>query len=148
MRTSAKDFFSVQDQEAIKQAIVNAELETSGEIRVHIEYSFDGEILDRASSIFSFLGMKKTKHRNGVLIYIATYNRLFAILGDSGINNAVPEHFWDDIRNGMSARFKEGQFTEGLTEAITLTGHQLKKYFPHIKGDKNELPDDLSFGND
>jgi len=148
MGTTARDFFSKQDQEDIRLAIMNAELDTSGEIRVHIENTCKGDVMDRAAYIFSQLGMDKTQLRNGVLIYLAVKNRRFAIIGDSGINKAVPENYWDDIKTGMLNNFREGKFAEGLIRAITATGTQLKRNFPHRQDDVNELPDDLSFGKD
>ena len=46
----------------------------------------------------------------------------------------------------MLNNFKEGRFTEGLTQGIELAGELLKKHFPYQQDDKNELPDDVSFG--
>jgi uncharacterized membrane protein len=148
MGSGAKDFFSIQEREDIKQAIMNAELDTSGEIRVHIENNCAGDVLDRAAFIFRQLGMNKTELRNGVLIYLAAKNRRFAIIGDSGINHVVPENFWNDIKANMLNHFRENRFTEGLVEAIGATGTQLKKHFPHQREDVNELSDDISFGKD
>jgi uncharacterized membrane protein len=142
---NAKNFFTKEQQEDIRQAIMNAELDTSGEIRVHIENTCSGEVLDRALVIFSKLKMEKTDSRNGVLVYLAVKNRKFAIIGDKGINDVVPENFWDSIKNKMINYFRENQFTEGLTEAITETGYYLKKYFPYRTNDKNELSDEISF---
>ena len=45
-----------------------------------------------------------------------------------------------------SINFRENKFTEGLIAAISAAGEQLKKHFPHLDNDKNELPDDISFG--
>jgi uncharacterized membrane protein len=148
MGTLANDFFSKQEQEDIKQAIMNAELDTSGEIRVHIENTFTGEVMDRAAFIFKQLGMNKTELRNGVLIYLAVKNRRFAIIGDSGIHSVVPENYWNDIKANMLNHFRENRFTDGLIEAIASTGIQLKKHFPYQRGDVNELPDDISFGKE
>ncbi len=148
MGTAATDFFSRQEKEDIKQAIMNAELDTSGEIRVHIENTFSGEVMDRAAFVFRQLGMNNTKLRNGVLIYLAVKNRRFAIIGDSGINKVVPENYWNDIKSNMLNQFRENRFTEGLIEAITATGLHLKKHFPHQRDDVNELPDEISFGKD
>ena len=142
---TAKSFFSPDQQEDIRQAIMNAELDTSGEIRVHIENTCKGEVLDRALVIFNNLEMNKTENRNGVLIYLAVKNRKFAIIGDTAIHAAVTESFWDSIRNKMLNRFRENQFTEGLVEAILETGQQLKKHFPYKRDDVNELSDDISF---
>jgi uncharacterized membrane protein len=148
MGTAAIDFFSKQENEEIKQAIMNAELDTSGEIRVHIENNFKGEVLDRAAFVFKQLGMNKTERRNGVLIYLAVKSRRFAIIGDNGIHKVVPENFWNDIKARMLNHFRESRFTDGLVEAITRTGEYLKKHFPYQKNDVNELPDDISFGKD
>jgi uncharacterized membrane protein len=148
MGTMVKDFFSGQEKEDIKQAIMNAELDTSGEIRVHIENTCSGDVMDRAAFIFKQLGMNKTELRNGVLIYLAVKNRRFAILGDSGIHKVVPENYWNDIKAKMLDHFRENRFTDGLIEAIASTGLHLKKHFPHHRDDVNELPDDISFGKD
>ena len=147
MGTLAKDFFSSEEQEDIKQAIKLAELDTSGEIRVHIENTCEGEVLDRAAYVFKKLGMAKTELRNGVLIYLSIRNRKFAILGDSGINKVVPRDFWDGIKHETLNFFRDDHFVEGLCHAIEETGEHLKKNFPHQRDDVNELPDDISFGD-
>lgn len=146
MSVTARDFFSQEEQDDIRQAIMKAELDTSGEIRVHIENVCSGEVLDRAAYIFKKLGMAKTRHRNGVLIYLAVRNRKFAIIGDSGIHKVVPENFWDSIKAKMLDYFRDEKFSAGLVYAITESGIHLKKYFPFSKDDGNELPDDISFG--
>jgi uncharacterized membrane protein len=142
---SAKNFFTKEQQEYIRQAIMNAELDTSGEIRVHIENTCKDDVMDRALLIFKKLGMEKTESRNGVLIYLAVKNRKFAIIGDEGIHAVVTDNFWENIKHKMLNHFRENKFTEGLEEAITETGKQLKKYFPHQANVVNELPDDISF---
>jgi len=142
----AKDFFTKEQREDIRQAILNAELDTSGEIRVHIETSCKGEVLDRAAFLFDKIGMHKTEKRNGVLFYLAVKHRRFAILGDKGINAVVPEDYWDDVKNVLLNHFREEKFTDGLIEGITLVGNKLKDHFPYQTDDVNELSDDISFG--
>jgi uncharacterized membrane protein len=141
----ASSFFTKEQQNLILASVKEAEKETSGEIRVHIETSFEGEVLDRAAWIFKKLGMHKTAERNGVLFYLAVSNRKFAIIGDAGINAKVPEGFWYEISTVLQKNFKEGKFTEGLSEGILLAGKQLKNHFPYRKDDVNELPDEISF---
>jgi uncharacterized membrane protein len=148
MSISAKNFFTPEQLQEIKQAILNAELDTSGEIRVHIENSCPGEVLDRAAQVFKVLKMNGTNLRNGVLIYLAIRNRKFAIIGDNGINAVVENDYWERTKARMLDKFRDEKFTEGLTEAILETGVRLKEFFPYAKGDVNELPDDLSFGDD
>lgn len=140
-----KDKLTEEEKESIIAAIQEAETNTSGEIRVHLENHCQEEVLDRASEVFATLKMHKTELRNGVLFYLAIKDHKFAILGDSGINQKVPEHFWEDIRDFMVARFKEGKYAEGLSEGIIKAGQQLKNHFPYKSDDRNELPDDISF---
>jgi uncharacterized membrane protein len=143
---SAKSFFTKKQHEDILNVIKQAEFDTSGEIRLHIDNSCPGEVLDRAAYIFKKLDIHNTKLRNGVLFYLAIKHRKFAILGDAGINSVVPANFWDDIKETMLADFKEGKFAEGLCKGIEMAGEHLKKNFPYQKDDVNELPDDISFG--
>lgn len=144
--TSAKDFFTPEQKKRILGAIRNAELDTSGEIRVHIEKVCPGDVLDRAAYVFGKLGIHKTELRNGVLFYLAYQNRKFAFIGDKGINAIVPDDFWDSLKMKAIIHFREGRFTEGLVEAIEATGEKLKQYFPRKQDDVNELPDEISFG--
>lgn len=139
-------YFTKLEQADIKSAVKEAELNTSGEIRVHIEKKLKGDVLDRAAYIFETLNMHKTKERNGVLFYLALESHKFAILGDVGINAKVPENFWDNIKEKMSENFKKGNFTEGLTTGIVIAGEQLKKHFPYQEDDINELTNEISFG--
>lgn len=146
MSPHIRKFFSKEDKEQIKKAILNAELDTSGEIRVHVESECKEEVLDRAAFLFKKLGMEKTSYRNGTLFYLAVNSQKFAIIGDQGINAVVPENFWDDIKTYISDQFNKGEFATGLAEGITRTGKHLKKHFPHHIDDINELPDEISFG--
>jgi uncharacterized membrane protein len=143
MKASA--FFTPEGRELIVQAITEAELDTSGEIRVHVETDFDGDVLDRAASIFARLNMHKTRLRNGVLIFLSIKNKRFAILGDAGINQHVPDNFWNDIKAVMESHFKNSEFAPGLSVGIKMAGEQLKKHFPFQKNDINELPNEISF---
>ena len=139
-------FLTDVQQELIAAAIQNAENQTSGEIRVHMEKTCGGNVLDRASEVFANLEMHKTKLRNGVLFYLAFEDRKFAILGDAGINSTVPENFWDDIKIKMQSRFRSGHFIEGLCEGVEMAGDQLKSSFPRTDDDINELPNTVSIG--
>jgi uncharacterized membrane protein len=141
------DFFTQEEKDNIKKAVQEAELNTSGEIRVHIEKDCKIDVLDRAAYIFDKLDMQKTEQRNGVLFYLAIEDRKFAILGDAGINSKVPENFWDSIKDEMLNKFKNNEFTQGLINGIKQAGEKLKEHFPYQKDDVNELSDDISFKN-
>ncbi len=142
----ASKIFNTKQKKQITDAIKNAELNTSGEIRVHIENKCKIDTLDRATEVFSKLQMHKTELRNGVLFYVAINSHKFAIIGDAGINAKVADGFWDEINNTVISYFKEANHTEGLSQGIIMAGNQLKKHFPYQDGDVNELSDDISFG--
>ena len=101
MATSAKNFFTKEQRDVIKGSILRAELDTSGEIKVHIENLCKEDVLDRAAYWFARLNMHKTELRNGVLFYVAVKSKKFAIIGDQGINVKVPENFLDEVKSEM-----------------------------------------------
>jgi uncharacterized membrane protein len=142
---NASSFFTKEQQAQILAAVKEAETETSGEIRVHIETYCKEDVLDRTAWVFKKLAMHDTAERNGVLFYLAVSDRKFAVIGDAGINAKVPPGFWDRVKELLQAKFREGSFTEGLSEGIILAGVHLKKHFPFSKQDVNELPDAISF---
>ncbi len=135
-----------QDHRVV-EAIRQAELNTSGEIKVHIENRCKGNVEKRSLVVFKRLKLNETRLRNGVLIYLAVKDHKFAILGDEGINNVVEEGFWNDVKDLMQNHFKEGRFAEGLEQGIQRCGEKLKTYFPYQSDDINEIPDDISYEN-
>jgi uncharacterized membrane protein len=139
-------YFSPENKLQIANAIRVAEMNTSGEIRLHIEKYCKGDVLDQATYVFEKLEMHKTQLRNGVLFYLAVEDHKFAILGDAGINQKVSEDFWEKTKELVLSKFKEGNITEGLTNGILMAGEQLKEHFPYMTEDKNELTNDISFG--
>ena len=142
---SARSFFTKEEQQKIVAAIKEAELDTSGEIRVHIENHCKEEALERAAELFYGLKMDRTAARNGILFYLAVKDHKFAIIGDEGINKNVEHDFWNDIKDEMISKFKENKFAEGLIADILKCGKKLKEYFPHQSDDVNELSDEISF---
>ncbi|MBB3054417.1 TPM domain-containing protein [Mucilaginibacter gotjawali] len=137
--------FNDEEQQRIRTAVEDAERHTSGQLRVCIEKTCSEQVLDRAAKYFHQLDMHKTKLRNGVLIYVATVDRKFAIIGDAGINKVVPDNFWDDTKDDMLKHFKVGDIVEGIVTGLAIAGEHLQKYFPHHTGDNNELSDDIAF---
>ena len=142
----APDLFSAADRERIRYAIEQAELQTSGELRVFIDDDCKEDVLDKAAFIFSELEMHKTELRNGVLIYLAVNHKKFAIIGDAGIHSKVGEQFWTKTKSEMAAYFVAGRFAEGLEHGVKEAGEKLKAFFPRLTDDVNELSDDIIFG--
>lgn len=140
-----KTFFTDIQQRSIQEAIANAELNTSGEIRIHLDLKCKGDAVQAAIKVFENLKMHQTELRNGVLFYLAIDDKKLAIIGDKGINDAVPSDFWDTIRNTMVNEFHKNEFTTGLCQGIEMAGLKLKTHFPRQSHDVNELTNDISF---
>lgn len=136
-----------EEDQRVVEAIRQAERNTSGEIKVHIENRCKGDVEQRSLFIFDKLKLNETQLRNGVLIYLAIKDHKFAILGDKGINDVVEDSFWNDVKDLMLCHFKEGRFAEGLEQGIMRCGEKLKAYFPYQSDDINEIPDDISYEN-
>ena len=139
-----KEFLARLDQKRIVDAITEAENRTSGEIRVHVQPKAGDDFRKVAERTFERLGMTKTNLRNGVLLFIASEENQFVILGDKGIDDAVPAGFWDEIAARLTIKFKAGEFTDGIIGSITAAGEQLGAYFPHEADDVDELSNEVS----
>lgn len=141
---ATNEFLNPGEEKQVVDAIGQAEKNTSGEIRVHIENHTEKPPLERAQEVFFQLGMDKTAARNGVLFYVGVQDHTFAIIGDEGIDKAVEDDFWDCTRDIVIGHFKEKRFAQGLAEGILRAGDRLQKYFPFAQDDSNELSNEIS----
>ena len=145
--SKTEEFLTKAEEQEIVDAIVVAEKNTSGEIRVHIEEDNTKPPVERAQEVFHFLKMDATELKNGVLFYICMQTKSFAIIGDKGINDLVDLNFWNSTKDHVIGKFKEGKFKEGLVSGILEAGEQLKKHFPYQdENDVNELSNEISRG--
>lgn len=144
--SKVEDFLTAEEEQDIINAIRDAEKNTSGEIRVHIERDNEIDAFDRAMEVFHYLKMDNTKQQNGVLIYVAVNAKTFVIYGDKGINDVVPANFWDSTKDIMQAHFKANRFKQGLIEGILKAGTELETHFPWLHGNTNELSNEISKG--
>jgi uncharacterized membrane protein len=147
--SAASQLFTDTEKQELVKAIAAAELQTSGEIRLHIENKCKGgDAFKRGLKVFTQLNMHKTALRNGVLFYIAAADRKFSIIADEGINQTVPSGFWDQIKEEMQSKFIKGEFVLGLLIGIEQAGQQLEQHFPRAADDENELSNEISFGDE
>lgn len=144
--SNVEDFLTATEEQEIIAAIRQAEKNTSGEIRVHLEKTTEKDALERAKEVFYFLKMDETRQQNGVLFYVAVDDHKFSVLGDKGINNVVPEGFWQEIKEILSQDFSKRNFSKGLQSGIAEIGEKLKEFFPYQSSDTNELSDEISLG--
>ncbi|MEI7734527.1 MAG: TPM domain-containing protein [Ferruginibacter sp.] len=144
-----KDFFSASEKEQIVEAIRIAEKETSGEVRVFVESkNAFVDPIDRAKEIFYKLKMQDTEHRNAVLLYIAVKDKQLALFADEGIYSKAGADYWNNAVGNMLAQFTSENISNGIEQCIKQIGETLKEKFPYSPtDDKNELPDEIVFGN-
>lgn len=144
--SKTEDFLTEKEEQEIIQAIISAEKNTSGEIRVHIENHTEKVPFERAQEVFYTLKMENTQNRNGVLFYVGVSDHSFVILGDKGINDLVEPDFWDKTKDVVISHFRNGHYKQGLVEGILKAGTKLKALFPYDISDSNELPNEISKG--
>lgn len=141
-----ENFLTKEQEQTLIEAIKIAEKDTSGEVRVHIEKTSEKSAMDRALDVFYDLKMNETALRNGVLLYVGTESKQFAIIGDEGIHNKVTDSFWNATKDIVIKHFAKKEFAKGLELAILDVGQKLKTFFPYQSDDKNELSDEISKG--
>lgn len=141
-----EDFLTKEEEQRLISAIKKAEDHTSGEVRIHIESTFDGNALERAYEVFHHLKMDTTELHNGVLFYLAFDSHKFAIYGDKGIHEKVGHNFWEDEVKLVIDHFKKEDYVTGMELAIHEVGQKLKVFFPVAHDDENELSDEISIG--
>lgn len=144
--SKVEDFLTASEEQEIVDAILKAEKNTSGEIRVHIEAHTRLDHYKRAQEVFHLLKMDNTKQENGVLIYVAVNDRKFVICGDKGIDKVVPPDFWQTTKDIIQSYFEKGKFKDGLVAGILQAGTELNNHFPWQSDDTNELGNEISKG--
>lgn len=93
---------------------------------------------------FHSLGMHKTKHHTGVLIFFLFKQRYFDIVADSGIHKKIPSADWHDIEAKLKYEFRRGKYGSALIEVIKRIGDVLAAEFPKEPDGSNELSDEVA----
>lgn len=137
------------EQEAVVACIREAESKTTGELRVFLEtHCSYVDAMDRAWELFAKLGMFQTEKRNAVLVYMATEDRQFAIVGDEEIyKRAGGAQFWETAAIELKHYLKKQEIAHGLCVCINELGRAMATHFPYDPAvTRNELPDEIVFG--
>lgn len=143
-----REFFTEKQQQQMVEAIQKAEKNTSGEVRFFVESKCKFvDPVDRAYEIFFSLKMEQTKDRNAVLLYMAMDDHQLALFADEGIYQRLGKQYWNDEVKKIISHFTKDDYTGGICHVISNIGEALQKEFPYDSDDKNELPDEIIFGN-
>ncbi|HNX97352.1 MAG TPA: TPM domain-containing protein [Candidatus Aminicenantes bacterium] len=136
---------SLIDRGRLKRAIIAAEGQTSGELRVSVAPFFWGNVEKAAGKAFRRLGMDRTRDRNAILFLVVPSRRRFAVVGDEGIHLRVGADFWVKVAEAVAVKFRAGDYTGGLEDGIATVGKELARHFPLRADDENELSDEVDF---
>lgn len=143
-----KSFFTAEQQQQMVEAIQHAEKKTSGEVRVFVESKCKYvDPVDRAKEVFFSLKMENTKDRNAVLLYLALQDKQLALFADEGIYQRLGADYWNAEVKKIIAAFTKDDYTGGICLCVKNIGEALRQQFPYELADKNELPDEIIFGN-
>ena len=133
--------------DAIEQAVADAELRTSGEIRFAIDTALElPEIwADKppracAQEAFARLRVWDSELNNGVLIYVLMADRDVEIVADRGAAARISAAEWEAACRLMESHFREGRFKEGALAGVRAVGGLLEREFPCGAGNRDELP--------
>jgi uncharacterized membrane protein len=132
--------------QSIENAIRDTELRHRGELRFVIETALDLPQLlqgvsgrQRATEVFSQLGVWDTAENTGVLIYVLLADRDVEVLADRGIAAQVSAAQWTQVCHDIEQHYRAGRFVEGSVAAVHDAGALLARHFPATAGDANEL---------
>jgi len=98
------------------------------------------EVKEKALVSFLEQGLHETRDRTGILILISLFERRVHVLADSGINEKVPEHTWDEIIEIITKGLKTGTACKAICQAIERCGELLYEYPPDELDNIDELP--------
>ncbi|MCF6266495.1 MAG: TPM domain-containing protein [Desulfuromusa sp.] len=98
------------------------------------------EVKEKALVSFLEQGVHETRDRTGILILISLFERRVYVLADSGINERVSEHTWDEIVEIITKGLKTGTACEAICRAIERCGEILHEYPPNELDNIDELP--------
>lgn len=141
----AGNFLTSQQIASLVEAIQSAEEHSTGEIRVHIDSNTDNDNAKTAFKVFEDLCMGKTTERNAVLFHVNFEQKYLTIIGDTGIHEKVSQSYWDHLHDYITSEFAKGNYYKALKSAILETGIELKKHFPVMGENPNQLSNEITF---
>jgi putative membrane protein len=95
-----------------------------------------------ARGAFYDLGISRTRGRNGILVFVSTFERSCVVLPDIGIDIARLQPGWAKAGDAMNAAVKSGKLSTFL-DALESLGPLLAETLPRTEDDENELPDEV-----
>jgi putative membrane protein len=95
----------------------------------------------RARETFALHDVRRTRERNGVLLFFSLFERIVLVRGDDAVAAALPPETWRETVEAAIAELRAGRTEAGVAVAIEKLGARLAVAFPRDAADVNELPD-------
>gem|GEM_PF-206166 len=99
-------------------------------------------VAEAARVAFYDLGITRTSGRNGLLVFVATFEQRALVLADIGVDVAALGPGWDEACRAMSRAVKQRDL-EAFERALESLGPILAARMPRSADDVNELPDEV-----
>jgi uncharacterized membrane protein len=125
-----RHFLSAIDDQTLLAAIRAADQKTTGRVHVFVSHDKTANPVTAAKKHFLRMKMQRTRHRNGVLIFVVPKSHQFAVIGDEGVHQKCGDEFWTTVTSEMEGFFKAGKLTEALLHGIAKAGQLLAEHFP------------------
>jgi putative membrane protein len=99
-----------------------------------------------AAACFHTKGIRHTRERTGVLVYVASFEEQIVVLADSGITSFVPEDEWREAVAPIQALVHEGGDAVALAERLEALTELLERWCEVRDDDIDELPNAIDTG--
>ncbi len=143
---ATKRYFNKQDQDAIAQAVTQAEHGHVGEIQVVIEghipanQAYYQDTCARARQLFAELGVWDTEYNSGVLLYLNLCEQKVEIVIDRGVKQATTQDIWEKICQSIVKEFQNKNYRQAVVDGILQIGQVLDEFYDRrLKDQNNEL---------
>ncbi|MCB9895032.1 MAG: hypothetical protein H6839_11330 [Planctomycetes bacterium] len=101
------------------------------------------EVQQAASKAFFDSRVHHTAGSTGVLIFVSLFEHVAVILADQQVMEKLGQEKLDQFRNDLTAKLREGKYSEAFCQTIEQIGTALGEVLPRADDDQNELEDAL-----
>ncbi len=105
--------------------------------------ALDKNVEVMARAIFQKGGIHHTKAKIGLLIYCSFLEKNVYLLPDRGVEIAIPNEEWQNLRRDFQSIFAGKNSKEALLGELNKSRLLFSQYLPAQAHDINELPDNL-----
>lgn len=111
------------------------------------EFEFERSARLAATRAFTEHGMRRTRDRTGILIYVTLLEHRVVVLGDEAIDRALgADESWEQVVSFVLEGIRAQQPAEGIVRAVHRCGEILSHPLPARDDDENEIIHGLILG--